>query len=403
MALTFKDKQDEVKRRSVRDQGGSQFDIAIKNSINASLFRISREAPWRSMRRATSFPTVTSYSTGSGSASVTSNGTTVNVLGATFLTSNVNINRKVKFSGSGHYYDIAQISGETSMVLDLSFSGSTSTANTYEILPQAEYNLPIQCGHRMFIWHEEYGTPTMLEYIPEQEFIQSGYNLTEKNIPSHYRMWGENMVIKQVTSPTTISVFSTSNSDTNKPITIFGNVGGYPDYEIINTNGTTVATGTKVFQLIERVSKDSSTTGRVTVCSSASTSNIFSVLPVGDTTAGIQYRKIQLYPLPTSVFNMQVRYYKDPYRLVNDGDVHELGQEFDEAIILLSVAKIKMENSQAEASSAYELFKEELKTLRRTNMDKIDWFPSMKRDINSYTNSSFQYRQAGSLYGRTGY
>jgi hypothetical protein len=127
------------------------------------------------------------------------------------------------------------------------------------------------------------------------------------------------------------------------------------------------------------------------------------VLPVGDTTAGIQYRKIQLYPLPTSVFNMQVRYYKDPYRLVNDGDVHELGQEFDEAIILLSVTKIKMENSQAEASSAYELFKEELKTLRRTNMDKIDWFPSMKRDVNSYTNSSFQYRQAGSLYGRTGY
>ena len=33
---------------------------------------------------------------------------------------------------------------------------------------------------------------------------------------------------------------------------------------------------------------------------------------------------------------MNVKYYKDAYRLVNTGDVHDLGQDFDEAIILLS-------------------------------------------------------------------
>ena len=258
----------------------------------------------------------------------------------------------------------------------------------------------------MFLWHEDYGYPYKMEYITDQDFFQTGYDMTDKNVPTHYRMWGEDMVLKQVSTPTTLSVFSTSTADTNKQITVFGKVGGYPDVEVITTSassGTTAVVGTKTFQEIERVSKDASTTGRVSIAASATTNNVFAVMPTGDATGGILYKKIQLYPLPTEVFDVNIHYYKDPYRLVSDGDIHELGQEFDEAIILLSVAKIKAENSQQEAATFYTMWQEELRSLRRTNMDKLDFFPTMRKPFESNDDlvvKNLQYRQAGSYYGR---
>ena len=53
MAFTFKDIQDEVAFRATLNQGGTQFTTAIKNAINTSLFRLSREAYWRPLRRRT--------------------------------------------------------------------------------------------------------------------------------------------------------------------------------------------------------------------------------------------------------------------------------------------------------------------------------------------------------------
>jgi hypothetical protein len=100
-----------------------------------------------------------------------------------------------------------------------------------------------------------------------------------------------------------------------------------------------------------------------------------------------------------------VQYYKDPYRLVNDNDIHELGQDFDEALILLSVAKIKYETSQEEGDKWYAMYKDELKSLRKTNTDKIDWFPTLNRRNQGIVSKDFvhpqlQARQAGSQFGR---
>lgn len=404
--FTFKDLQDEVKRRATRDQGGTQFDTAVKNNINFALFRLGREAPWRVLRRKNTFNTVTSYTTGSGAVTVTNGSANVTITGATLITDGVVIGRKIKLSGSGKYFDIAQITGETTLVLDQNFDGTNSTTNTYEIFPQMEYNLPIQSSHRMFMWHEAFGYPFKMQYITDQDFYQRGVYLQIKYIPTHYRMWGEDMVITQLRQPSIISISSSATADTSIGITVFGNVSGYPDYEVITTNGsngTTVVNGTKTFQSIERVVKNASTTGRITVTANTATDTV-AVLPVGDTTAGILYKKVQLYALPTTVFPMHVQYYKDPYRLVNDNDVHEMGQEFDEAIILMAVGKLRAEQSQqTEADRYFTLYKDEVFNLRKTNTDKIDWFPSLKRPKNTASDmlvtSNLLYRQAGAMFG----
>lgn len=67
----YADLQAEVKRRALRDQAGSEFNEAIKHAVNLSLLRVAREQLWRVLRRTAVITTNTTYTTGSGGASVT--------------------------------------------------------------------------------------------------------------------------------------------------------------------------------------------------------------------------------------------------------------------------------------------------------------------------------------------
>ena len=405
MAYTFKDLQDEVMRRATRDQSGTQFDTAVKNLINTSLFRTSREAKWRSMRRRASFKTKTTYVTGTGAGSFTQNSSTISITGATFLTDSIKIGRRIKLSGDNGVHIIRSIASETDLNIETGYSATASTTTgTYSILGQEEYNLPIQAGHSMFMWHEQWGSPYQMEFITDQDFYDRGFFNTTEEIPIAYRMWGEDMIIEQLRAASVIRVASSSTLDTTQKVTVFGTVSGYPDFEQITLNGTSTVSGLKSFQTIERVVKSASSIGRITVDANSG-NTLIAVLPVGDTTAGIMYRKVQIYPLPSQIFDMNVQYYKDPYRLVNDEDVHELGQDFDEAIILLATSKIKGESEIKQGTQAFfSMWQDELKSLKRTNTDKIDWFPRLRRPSENKIGFSrahpfLQHRQAGANYG----
>lgn len=409
MGLTFKDIQDEVKRRATRDQSGTDYNTPVKTLINTSLFRLGREGNWRVLRRKAQFNTVATYSTGSGAGSFDSTSSTITVTGATFLTDNIQPGRRIKLSGDGTTHVIKTITGETTLTIEENYGGTTTTTGTYSILGQEEYNLPIQVGHRSFLWHREYGYPTKMEYITDQNFYESGVDDISEAIPLGYRMWGNDMVKEQLKAASVIRISSSAAADVSIPVTVFGVVSGYPDYEVITTNssnGTTAVSGSKSFTSVERVAKGATSTGRITADANSAGTTV-AVMPVGDTTAGINYSKIQLYPLPNSVFEMQVQYYKDPYRLVNDGDVHELGQEFDEALILLATAKLQYEQSKEDGDKFLGLYVDEVRNLKKTNIDKLDWFPSLNRpNMGSGRNmvhNNLSYSQVGPYYGRRSY
>lgn len=407
--FTFADLQQETKRRGTKDQGGTTFNEAIKNVINTSLFRVAREAPWRVLRRKSYFNTETSYTTGTGAVTVTAGSANFSVVGATFITDNIQVGRRVKFGTDSTYYTIRTITSETAGTVERLYAGTSSTTTSYQILPTEEYNLPIQVNpQRDFLWHDAFGYPMMIDYVTDQDFRRYCVNDTTINKPSIYRMWGQDTVITQPTTPSVARVYSSSSSDTSIPITVFGIVSGYPDYEIINTNasnGTTAVSGLKTFSSFERTVKGAPSVGRITIDVN-SAADVVAVLPVGDTTAGIMYAKCQLWPLPDGIYPINVQYYKDPWRLVNDGDIHELGQEFDEAIILLSTAKIKYESSiNDDGDKFFGLYQDEVKSLRRTNMDKIDWLPTLQRPSDSYRGKNplltrnLSYLQLGGSYG----
>lgn len=400
--LTYSDLQVEVKRRANKEQGGSQFDTAVKNAINSSLFRVNRDGLWRSMRRKATFDTVTTYTTGTGAGTFTNGSKNITVTGATFITDAIKVGRRMSLSGSSKIYTIRTITGETTLTIDQNYDGTTTAVGEYSILAQEEYNLPIQSGHRMFLWHEKWGYPFQMQFMPDQEFYGACINNTEESVPYCYRMWGEDMVLDQLKEASVITIVSSSTSDTTGSVTVFGTVSGYPDFETINLNGTTSATGSKSFTAVERVVKSASTVGRVTVTGNSGNTTV-AVLPVGDTTSGVMYRKVQLFPLPNGVFPINVFYYKDAFRLVNDNDVHELGQDFDEAIILLATAKLKSENNQKEGNTFFALYQDEIKSLRRTNVDKIDWFIKQGRptmSMGGMIHPQLSYNQIGAYYGR---
>lgn len=401
--LLFADLIAEVKRMAIRDQAGTEFDNEISAGINESLLRIAREVPWKPLRRTDTFDTTTSYTTGTGAATVTSGSKAVTVTGATFLTNSIEIGRRISLGGSNKRYTIKTITGETTLTVDINYDGTTSATQSYSILPKEEYTLPAQATQIGCLWHEAFGYPYVMQYVPNLEFLQSSTTAFYTAVPRYYREWNMDMVLRQPNSASAITVVSSATADIGQTVTVFGIVSSYPDQETISLNGTSSVAGLKSFTTIDRVVKNASSTGRIS-CTSNSGNVTVAIIPTGDGTAGIMYNKVRLWPLPSTIFPMNVWYYKQPWRLVNDADVHELGQEFDHAIILLTTAKIRYQNNQKEGDRFYQMYTDELKSLKKTNGDKLDFLNVLKRPEESrgrdaYLNPNLSYGQLGGQFG----
>ena len=406
MAYLFSDLQQETARRATKNQGGTQFTTAIKNIINTSIERIAREANWRQLRRRGNFSTVAPYVT--GTVTCTNGSQTVIGSGTLWLTGSapIIVGRRVILPGSNQRYTITSIIDDTTLTVDYLYDGVSGTSGTYTIYGQEFYNLPIQTNKEAIIYHEKFGFPYVMRYLTSREFYASSVNTLISYTPTHYHMWDQDAIIAQPTSASVMTAVSDSTADTTQTVTIFGIVSGFPDSEQITLNGVTAVPGSKSFTTVDRVSKSASTTGKLTITSNLGV-NTIAVIPTGYQTDSIRYKKVQLFPLPDSVFPIQVYYYKQPYRLVNDSDVHELGDAFDEAIILLSTSKVKYESNVEEGTRFMQMYTDEIKSLKQYNIDKLDWLPTLLRPdrqgfYSKRINRFLSYANLGGTYGPGG-
>lgn len=407
--MIFSALQSEVKRRATLDQGGTQFDTAVKNAINFAHRKICRDAMWRQLRRKTTFNTETSYTTGSGGGTFTNGSKSVTMTGATLITDGIQPGRYVTLQGSSKKFTIVTITGETTFTIDINYDGTTiNGTGTYTILPKEEYVLPIQVSHRMFMWHRNFGNPLTLKYMTDQDFYMNGIDDVQTGTPIAYRMWGNNMTLAKPLEASVVTVSSSNSADTSIGTTVFGTVSGYPDSEVITTNasdGTTPVAGSKSFTEIWGFTKSASTTGRIIATTNSANVTVATV-PAGDATRNENFSRVQLYPLPDSVFPINVQYYIEPLDMVNSGDVSPLGHDFDEAIILLATSKVDYETNKVEGDRMFAMYRDELKSLKKNNVDKIDWFPKLRRAKDSFGGAGVAgvhpylgYNQVGSNFG----
>lgn len=407
MSYTFSDLQTEVKSRATLSESSTNFDTQVKNAINTSLFRTARETNWKNLRRKYYFNTEASYDTGTGAVTLVNNSANVTVTGATFITDGIKIGRYVSLDSSTIPYKIIAITGETTFTVDRVFDGTGTATGSYNIYGQGDYVPIITSGKIAFLWHEAYGYPYIMSYVDDFNFYNSGVTQFNEDTPVVWKQWGTTSVIEQPYAASVMTVSSSSSSDTNIPITVYGTVSGYPDSETITTdssNGTTTVNGSKSFDAdsITRVTKGSQSIGRITVTSNSANVTV-SVIPVGDTIGQTEYLKISIFPFPDSVIPINVTYYEDPVRLVNDNDMHILGHEFDEAIICRAVAILNYSQSKKQGDYFIKLWADEIRSLKIRNMDNVlSWFPRMYpvgMSMNTNPHPFLNYSQLGGAYG----
>ena len=414
MSLTYLDLVNEVKRRATRDQSGTQFDTAAKNLINMALIRIANEAPWRALRLTATIDTDPPHTTGTVTVTKDSKTWTGASTPAWLTSANARKGRRIKVTSSGTgtgqasglLFRIDTITSDTVLTTERAYDVNGDSTMTYRILGREDYTLPPQTGRLAIIWHEGFGYPFAMRFVTDREFFDSQTDFDRNDTPTLYRMWTEDWVLEQPKAASVMRIASSDSGDTSIDVTVHGIVSSFPDSEKITTNssnGTTAVSGSKSFTRIDRVTKDATTVGRITVDAN-SANTIIATIPAGDILAGLQYKHIQIFPPPDDTYVLNVWYYKDPARLVNDEDIHELGPDFDEVIVLLATSKLQAEQSKDDVDKFFALYNAELKILRRKNADKLDWLPRLQRPRQSSFGQprlarNLTFAQVGSRFG----
>jgi len=191
--------------------------------------------------------------------------------------------------------------------------------------------MPIDFDSPLRVWHEEYTSEHIIHILIEQDFRRFDRNPDITQNPESCMFAPSRGVITQPSSASTITISSSATTaDNTQNITIFGLVSNLPDSETIALNNDSTVTGNKSFSRIDKITKDASTTGRVTITDGTTT---LVTLPTELPSNSVEYAIMYLDPYPSSSIDIFMDYYRKQYWMTNDYDTPILGDEFDEAIL----------------------------------------------------------------------
>lgn len=210
-----------------------------------------------------------------------------------------------------------------------------------------DYNLPLDCKKVITMWHQIDDSRIEIPFTNAKSFYKGQLSTTETGRPQNAVQNYTEGVLAQPSSASTITAVSSVTGDESLTFKIFGIVSGYPDTETITLNSsasTTSVTGSKSFSRIDRIAKDSSTTGRVTFTSnSGGVTN--AVFPVGLTSNHLIFKAMTLYPIPDAAYLLYFNYYAWQTELKNDTDITVMTPDHDEAIKLLTMFMVDRSDS----------------------------------------------------------
>lgn len=180
-----------------------------------------------------------------------------------------------------------------------------------------------------------------LEYKSEGFLEQVDPKLDDSGAPMFYSVYGNSWtkgnVEDQASSTVTISIISSSASDTSEKVRINGVISGAPGTELITLNGTSAVAGTASFSDIHSISKDSVTSGVVTVTLVGATNVTAAVF--GPNQLAREYQPIYLWPIPSDVRTINTRSIRRPRQMVNDEDFPDYPELYHETILIAATAR----------------------------------------------------------------
>lgn len=173
--------------------------------------------------------------------------------------------------------------------------------------------------------------------------------------PEQFSKLGTARIEGQPSSASVVTIVSSSASDTTQKVRVNGTVSGVDDTELLTLNGTSSVAGSKSFTALHSITRDNTTTGRVTATTNSGGVTVATFAP---NELGITRQMIRLFPVPAGAYSLNVFVVKPPRRMVNAEDAPDFPDTFLEMIQVS--AKIRghrdlYEHAQAAAVQEKEL------------------------------------------------
>jgi hypothetical protein len=193
------------------------------------------------------------------------------------------------------------------------------------VASQENYNLDEEVGEIALL--RQRSTPVKLIQVPDEFFYKVLPNIEDlsTDTPRFYRLWEESGFSTNITTAETITVVSSSASDTSSfSVRVTGrDANGLIIQETITLNGLTGVASSTTFQAngLISIAKSAATTGTITVTGTTSTTTMVRIAP---TQIAPRFKRISLYPIPNAAITLYLEYYEAFRELINDNDIPQM-------------------------------------------------------------------------------
>ena len=191
------------------------------------------------------------------------------------------------------------------------------------------YNLHPEVDRMIYVFNRT--SKSYLIETPQRQLEPTGVRWNTDTSGQRYRFAAPSPVSAQPSSADTITVTSSSASDTgsSKAVLIRGVVSGVVLTESITPTGTSAATSTNSYSLILNLDLAAAWTGTATIATTGGTT--LATIPASVT--NLQYPRIEMLWTPSTTDTIEYRFYRRPRRLSNDGDVVEIPEPFSRILV----------------------------------------------------------------------
>lgn len=195
----------------------------------------------------------------------------------------------------------------------------------------SEYVLPDDFGKAVYVLDTT--SNQTIDAVDSLRYISENYPaaISTTGLPKRYLIYDDTVRV-QPTSASTLSIVSSSSSDTTQKVIIRGVSNSVEVVEEVSLNGTNAVTSANTYTSVKGVSKDGGTYGKITVTAGAVTVAVLSP------TVNVSYvKKIMFHYTPESVLTIKMPYIINPTPMVDDhdyplipiGDIIETGAKAD--------------------------------------------------------------------------
>jgi len=176
-----------------------------------------------------------------------------------------------------------------------------------------DYVLPDDFGKEMYVLESTNGRE--LSRVDMQDLVRQYPNSISSTGTVYRYVILDDAVENQPSSASTITVVSSSSSDTSQKVLIRGISGSVEITEELSLNGTTNVTSTNSFSRIKAISKDADTVGKITVIAGSTT-----IAVLAPKVLESRYKKVRLHYVPTQTLTIKMPYIIKPLPMIEDSD-----------------------------------------------------------------------------------